>query len=494
MLHTPPPPGSPRPEGTTTNRRSTASRRPWVGLSAIAMVPVLVIPMLAARSDSPSPDVTPKAVATGSSQAGGNGVAAAPSTNGSSQPTTGPGASAGASARTQSGTSRAPGRSPQPTAPADGGNGTTSRVVSAPVAVVAPKPTPRPSAKPTPKPVPPPVGQPIVPAAARQQVYIHYYLWWTPRHWAERLGNGYPMAAARLPLPATLDGTGCNPRSVYPGGRLTDVPTEGLYDQGNGATFDRHIADAVSARITGFLVSWQGTGQPGQSPSSSGYNARLDLLVARVNAFNASHGTRFRLALGLEAYGNYGRPASQVINDLEYFRLRYGNNPAFGNSYSTEPLTMFIASRQFSYSTVAAVSAVEKSRLFLVGDNTWISWARDAALFDGTGFYWSSQDPWQNPQSGSQVQMLAAKVRAAGKAFFAPFTPGYNTQMIGGSSCIPRRGVATLDAVWNLNRPSNPNGWFGVSWNEFVENSYLEPTLRYGRTYLNELARLIAAG
>ena len=335
-------------------------------------------------------------------------------------------------------------------------------------------------------------NQPVV-TPAQSTVYVHYYLWWTPRHWQEKLGSSYPYIASP-PIPGRMDASGCNPTVRYPGATIVDIPSEGLYDQGRGSTFDLHIAQAASARIAGFIVSWQGTGLPGQTPASSGYNARLDLLVARVNAYNATHPTKFRLALGLESFGNYARPAAQVINDLEYFRTRYARNPAFANVYSSQPLVMIIGSRRYALASVRAMSGAERNNFLLLGDETTASWSRDAAYLDGTGYYWSSQDPWNNPQSGSQIASLAAQVHAGAKAWFAPFTAGFNTQLIGGSSCVPRRGVNTLDAVWRMNRTSNPQGWFGISWNEFVENTYLQPTRTYGGTYLTELARLIASG
>ena len=321
---------------------------------------------------------------------------------------------------------------------------------------------------------------------------MHYYLWWTPRHWTEKLGSAYPYAASPLPAPGSMDSTGCNPKVRYSGATIIDIPWEGLYDQGQSGTFDRHIGEAISARITGFVVSWQGTGEIGQNSTSSGYNARLDLLVARVNAYNAAHGTRFRLALALEAFGNYGRSPAAVINDLNYFRSRYAANPAFASSYSSKPMVMLMGSRRYALATVQAVSASARPYVFLLGDETYLSWARDAALLDGTAYYWSSQDPWNNPQSGSQIAALAAQVHGAGKKWFAPFTGGFNTQLIGGNTCVARRGVKTLDEVWRLNQASAPEGWFGISWNEFVENTYLEPSTLYGRTYLNEIARLIA--
>lgn len=331
---------------------------------------------------------------------------------------------------------------------------------------------------------------PLPLAAPSNAVYMHYYLWWTSRHWSEKLGGSYPYSARPLPAPGYFDATGCNPKVRYGGATIVDVPQAGLYDQGSAATFDLHIAQAVAAGITGFIVSWQGTGTA-QTPGSSGYNARLDVLVSRVNTYNAVHGTGFRLVLGMEAFGNYGRPASQVIADLNYFRGRYAANPAFLNRWSRLPMVMWLASRFAPLSTIQAVSAAERGRLFLLGDETSTSWGRDGRYLDGSAYYWSSQDPVRNPQSGAQVAALAAQVHAVGKPWFAPFNGGFNTQLNGGSTCVPRRGIATLDGVWNLNRPSRPQAWFGISWNEYVENSYLEPSVLYGRTFLNEIARLI---
>src|SRR4051812_47973912 len=124
-------------------------------------------------------------------------------------------------------------------------------------------------------------------------VYVHYYLWWTTRHWNDKLGPAYPYASA--PIPGSIDGVGCNPTVDYSGSQIVDVPAEGLYDQAQGDTFLRHIALADQAGLKGFLADWQGTGYPVQSPASSGYDSRLDLLVSTVDAYNAEHASTFGL-------------------------------------------------------------------------------------------------------------------------------------------------------------------------------------------------------
>jgi hypothetical protein len=101
------------------------------------------------------------------------------------------------------------------------------------------------------------------PPAGKPPVYVHYYLWWTPQHWSDKLGPSYPMSASPLPLPGTLGPDGCSASANYSGATITDIPTEGLYDQNDPSTFDRHIATAAAAGVRGFTVSWQGTGSAG---------------------------------------------------------------------------------------------------------------------------------------------------------------------------------------------------------------------------------------
>jgi hypothetical protein len=319
-------------------------------------------------------------------------------------------------------------------------------------------------------------------------VYVHYYLWWTKQHWSDKLGPAYPYASA--PIPGSIDGLGCNPTVDYSGSQIVDIPTEGLYDQTQSDTFLRHVTVASQAGVKGFLADWQGTGYPVQSPASSGYNSRLDIMVSAVDAYNAEHASSFGLGLAYAAFGDYSRPASAIIADLRYFVSRYGKDAAFRNGYSARPIVMWLNSRKFSAETVQAVSKAMRPDVYLLGDETSSSWPRDGQYLDGTSYYWSTQDPWKNSSAASGVGKLAAGVHADGKRWFAPFIAGYNKQLMGGT-CVERRGTQTLTELWRINGATRPEGWFGISWNEFVENTYLEPSKLYGSTYLDALARLI---
>jgi hypothetical protein len=330
-----------------------------------------------------------------------------------------------------------------------------------------------------------------VATTAASNAYVHYYLWWSTQHWHDKLGAAYPYTANPLPLPGSTDATGCNPKVAYPGATIVDVPSEGLYNQDLASTYDLHIATAAAAGVRGFVVSWMGAGTPNQTAASAGYSRRLDLLTSRVHAYNATHARPFGLALGMSPYGNYSRPASAIINDLGYFTQTYGSDSAFSNAFSSKPLVMILDSRKLSPGILAAVSGAVRSGLFLLGDETASSWPKNASSLDGTSYYWSSENPTKYTRAS--LIKLGDQVHAAGKLWFSPFTAGFGNQLRGGS-CVPRNGVTTLDATWAGNSASHPDAWMGISWNEFVENTYLEPTRAYGTTYLDELRRLIAAG
>jgi hypothetical protein len=335
-------------------------------------------------------------------------------------------------------------------------------------------------------------GAPANPASGSgATVYLYYYLWWTPNHWRSKLGPAYPVTANPPPLPGHTDSAGCDPVVNYPKATIVDLPNQGLYNQSDPAVFGPQIAEAEAAGITGFLVSWQGTGLPTQTYHSSGYDERLHQMVRAVDLYNQLHPTKpFHLGLAFSAFGDYHRPAAEIVADLSYFTATYGHDPAFENAYSQHPLVVFMDSRKFPVATVAATWTAEHSKAYLVGDETAASWSRDAPYLDASSYYWSSENPLTNRTAGSDVRQLGEEVHEAGKRWFAPFIPGYDDQLVGGS-CVPRDGVQTMETVWATNVTSHPDAWFGISWNEFVENTYLEPSLAYGSTYLDELSDLI---
>lgn len=334
--------------------------------------------------------------------------------------------------------------------------------------------------------------------SANHRMFAYYYLWWSTLHWHDMLGSRYPYGASPLPLPATMGSTGCNPVSRYSGNQLTDVPSA-LWTQDDTATIERDVRQAAAAGLAGFAVNWAGTGSLSQTPASSTYSKRLDTLV-RVVGKVRNEGINFSLWISYKSSATL-LTTSAMVNDLAYLAKTYGSSPVFDRSNGGRPTLIFMGSRKYSVTTLGTVSRSARSRFYLVGDENSQTWSSArAAYLDADQYYWSSQDPVKNPASFSQLRALAQQVRGSApnpdgsrKGWFAPLAPGYNKQIAGGSTCVPRNGGRTLQDLYAGNATSAPTAWVVISWNEITEGTYLVPMQRYG-TQSTDVLRSIVAG
>lgn len=334
-------------------------------------------------------------------------------------------------------------------------------------------------------------------ATARPKILATYYLWWSLDHWKSMLGPNYPTNAARLPLPATLDASGCHPVSKFAGNHLTDVPAR-LYSQDTPGQIASDVSQAASAGLAGFIVNWAGAGTANQTASSTVYSRRLQILVQSVRRLNAA-GTPFTLWLSYKASASH-LSTSAISNDLGYFVRTYGRNPAFDHSTGGRPTVIWQGSRKYPTSALAAIHRTFGSRLRILGDESTWSVSR-APFLEGDAYYWSSQNPWTNPQSFTQLATLARTVRSSPrnangsvKAWISPVIPGYDKQLAGGSSCVPRNGGRTLRKVFDGNLRTRPEAWDLISWNEITEGSYIDPMTRYGQQDLNVARSIVVTG
>jgi hypothetical protein len=332
----------------------------------------------------------------------------------------------------------------------------------------------------------------------RRPVFVMYYLWWSGNHWEDMLGPNYPHNQTPSPLPASVDSSGCGARTLYSGNQLTDVSPSLSYDQDDAAAIERDVRRAASLGVRGFAVNWKGDGTSSQNISSTNFNQRLQDVFDAVHKVNAE-GIRFKVMLNYQASAET-LPRTAFENDLSYFLSHYGSDSALDHTYSSKPELIWAGSWKYTDSVITTVSQRFRSRLYLIGDETPSTWdATRADRLDGGSYYWSSQDPYGNPASFTQLQDLATNIRSGTnpdgrpKTWLAPFTPGYNAKLLdGGSTCVPRNSGRTMHELFQGNRASNPDGWTFISWNEIAEGTYIVPLARYGTEYTNELKTLIA--
>lgn len=314
-------------------------------------------------------------------------------------------------------------------------------------------------------------------------VYVYYYLWWSSNHWKNKLGSNYPFSASPLPLPARTDANGCSAVSNYAGNQLLDVPTR-LVSQDDPGAIEADIRLAKGAGVAGFWLNWSGDGTTTQTRTSVTYTPRL------AEAFAAS--ARVGGFKNWVSYKAASMPsAAYIINDLNFLYNAFKNETAW-ERIDGKPVITFTGSRKYGDADVLRISNAVRDRMFLVGDETRTTLTPTRiAMFDAITYYWSTQDPYGNPQSFSQIKEMGDKVHAAGKRWYAPLNPGYNSQLLDNGTCIPRRNGDTLRSVWNGNLASRPDGWGMISWNEIAENSHIKPMQKWGNTYLNVLESLI---
>jgi hypothetical protein len=333
-------------------------------------------------------------------------------------------------------------------------------------------------------------------ASNSKPVFAYYYLWWSRKHWLDRLGSNYPYNATPNPLPASLDAGGCSAVSLYPGNTLTDVSQGLAYDQNDPAVIERDVRLAAGANLGGFVVNWNGTGTSNQTPTSTSYNRRLQWMFDAVHKVNAE-GIRFKLLLD---YKSASRPSTtKITNDLNYFIDRYGSDPALDHSYSSKPEVVWPGSWKYTDAQKTSISQAFRSRLYLIGGDK-ADWdSNSSANFDGNTWYWPGQDPYGNPHSFGQLRAVADSVRStrnpdgSSKVWLAPLAPGYNPVLLrGGDTCVPRNDGDTMRRLFQGNLASQPDGWLLISWNEIAEGSYIVPLTRYGDAYLDVVRSLIS--
>jgi hypothetical protein len=85
---------------------------------------------------------------------------------------------------------------------------------------------------------------------------------------------------------------------------------------------------------------------------------------------------------------------------------------------------------------------------------------------------------------------MGEAVHQNGGLWIPPAAPGFDARMIGGTSVVDRKNGDTLRLQINTAMASSPDALGIISWNEFSENSYIEPSVAYGSKYLDILSEI----
>lgn len=145
----------------------------------------------------------------------------------------------------------------------------------------------------------------------------------------------------------------------------------------------------------------------------------------------------------------------------------------------------------FSHDQIASVTGGVRNRLAVLATaKSTEDYQRTADVTDGNAYYWSSVNPATDGHYGDKLKAMSQAVHARGQYWIAPFAPGFDARLIGGRTVVDRAGGATLRTEYGTALASSPDMLGLISWNEWSENSYVEPSHTYGFTDLDVLRSL----
>lgn len=253
-----------------------------------------------------------------------------------------------------------------------------------------------------------------------------------------------------------------------------DYPLLGPYSSDDANVMRQHIRWAKEAGIDGFLVSWKGTDK---------LNRRLAQLVEIAEQED------FKLAINYESLNFERVPLSvdQVDADFSYFTDHYVNHRVF--RIFDKPLVIWSGTWEFSVDEIQSVLQSQRERiLILASEKNVKDYQRLAALTDGNAYYWSSVNPDTHPGYAEKLIAMGEAVHANGGLWVAPAAPGFDSRLLGGETVIDRKDGETLQIEINTALQSKPDVVGIISWNEFSENTHIEPSDLYGKRFLEVLA------
>jgi hypothetical protein len=256
----------------------------------------------------------------------------------------------------------------------------------------------------------------------------------------------------------------------------TDYPVLGRYTSDDRSVMRQHIQWAKEAGIDGFIVSWK---------STDVLNRRLDQLATLAEEEN------FKLVIiyqGLD-FNRDPLPVDTIASDLDYFIQNFADRPAF--QLFSKSLVIWSGTWKFSTDEIASVTQSRRNSLLILSSERNVDGIqRLEGLVDGDAYYWSSVNPDTYPSYQEKLSGMGQAVHQQSGLWIAPAAPGFDARLVGGTSVVDRKNGQTFRTEINTAIASSPDALGIISWNEFSENSQIEPSDQYGSTYLDILSEI----
>jgi hypothetical protein len=284
-------------------------------------------------------------------------------------------------------------------------------------------------------------------APARVPALAYYYIWYTPSSWDRA---------------------------------KTDLPLLGKYSSDDVKVMKQHVMWAKQAGINGFIVSWKHTPALDRS---------LSLLT------DVAEEQHFSLSIIYQAldFDRNPQPVERVAEDLRFFAKTFAPRTPF--HLFSKPLVIWSGTWMYDAAAISGATAPVRTQLLVLGsEKNSGGYERIADAVDGDAYYWSSVNPSTNKAYLDKLIDMANSVHRRGGLWIAPAAPGFDARKIGGSIVVDRRDGETFSHELATASASAPDALGIISWNEFSENSQIEPSRNYGYRTLDVLASRLANG
>ncbi len=246
---------------------------------------------------------------------------------------------------------------------------------------------------------------------------------------------------------------------------LIDHPAT-LYDSGDTLAIARQMDQAKSAGITCFLESWAGPG------SDSDKKLKLLLKVAQQKDF--------KIGIFFELQGDNGpRDPDTVYNWFSYLVPAYRDNPAM-LTVNRKPIAVPFCTQFLGFGKWKLIL----DRLHAAGlDPAVLS---DSDPGDSLSIFAGVCSSPSNSLGQTLRYYSVLADSPAAKIYIATAMPGFDERLIPGRTgrYTDRQNGQYFTTQLQAVMASNPNCVEAYTWNEWWENTYIEPSVNYGDQYL----------
>lgn len=268
---------------------------------------------------------------------------------------------------------------------------------------------------------------------------------------------------------------------------LSDQPARGRYDSRQGDVIAQQIDEAKSAGLNAFLVSWFG---PGEIQTTTIFETAL----ARASERG------FGIGAVVDSFdGNFNRSFDAINASVAKIMTDYVNRPGYLR-YAGKPVVFF------AFQESAGLSAAQWQQLRNRHDPSRSAWWIAEGI-NGCCIYGGAMDgmyafnlSWAGG-SLSRFNTERSRMQAAGGTVYLPtIHPGWDETAVAAaqgrpnpSAPVDRAGGQFLANSFNNAIQTGLDVVLVVSWNEYYENSHIEPSQNFGSQSLDTLRPLVAS-